>query len=99
MSQPLDQATEFLRSLLQLPEVVAELRREVQHLRTELASFQRSLPPHLTSVSEAARQLGVSQKTVRRKIATGELASLRLGTAVRVDLGSIRRAVETGATL
>lgn len=49
------------------------------------------------SVPEAARELGVSTRTMRRRIAAGEIPVVRVGRAIRVDLAEMRRAQE-GAT-
>ena len=47
------------------------------------------LPPQLVSIREAASVLGCSTATVRRKLGNGELASVRLGHTVRVDLSKL----------
>ncbi len=48
----------------------------------------------LLTVRETAARLGVSEDTVRRRIANGELPAVRLGgrgSSVRVDEGELRR--------
>jgi excisionase family DNA binding protein len=57
-----------------------------QRIEALTATVERLTPPTLVSVAQAARQLGVSQKTVRRRIADGKLPSVKVGRAVRVDL-------------
>lgn len=47
----------------------------------------------LLSVSEVAERLGVSRRTVERKIATGEIPALQLGgkhSPIRVDAAELR---------
>jgi excisionase family DNA binding protein len=57
-----------------------------QRIEALTAAVERLTPPKLVSVSQAACQLGVSQKTVRRRIADGKLPCVKVGRAVRVDL-------------
>jgi excisionase family DNA binding protein len=75
-----------LAQLLQLPVEVQALRAEVVRLRATLEQLRRSLPPALLSVGDAARSLGISEVTVRRMIRRGELAHVRIGRSVKVDL-------------
>ena len=53
------------------------VRAELQRLRTE-----RSAAP--VTMREAARRLGVSLRTVERRVRAGELQAKRTGRAVRV---------------
>lgn len=51
--------------------------------------------PFLT-VAETAAQLGVSEKTIRRRIASGELQAVQLGrpgAAIRIDAAELERFV------
>lgn len=48
-------------------------------------------------VSEAAAALGVSVRTLRRRIKAGEMPVVRVGRAVRVDLAELRRTQEETA--
>jgi excisionase family DNA binding protein len=50
--------------------------------------------PDAYKVDQAARQLGLSAREVRRRIDAGELASVRVGRAVRIP----RAAIETFLT-
>lgn len=63
-------------TLDEIAEHLARLTRAVEALR----------PTVLVSVNEAARRLGVTSKTVRRRIRDGKLPVKRIGRAVRVDL-------------
>ena len=51
------------------------------------------------TVPEAARELGVSTRTLRRRIKAGEMPVVRVGRAVRVDLAELRRSQEETATV
>lgn len=59
-------------------------------LVSEVRDLRRSIPSQLVNVPTAAKQLGVSEKTIRRKIRSGEIPSRRIGRAVRVDLTKLR---------
>jgi excisionase family DNA binding protein len=63
-------------------------RLELQHAPEGLAA-QESGPPQpgerFLSVAEVSKKLGVSQKTVRRKIASGDWPAHRVGKLVRVN--------------
>lgn len=48
------------------------------------------LTERLVSIAEAAQHLHVSPKTVRRRIADGELAAYRVGRLVRLDAEQVR---------
>jgi excisionase family DNA binding protein len=47
------------------------------------------MTPVLISISEVAVRLSVSEKTVRRLIARGELPAVRIGALIRVPVESI----------
>jgi excisionase family DNA binding protein len=49
------------------------------------------------TVPEAARDLGISTRTLRRRIKAGEIPIVRVGRAVRVDLAELRRTQEETA--
>ena len=66
--------------------VLAELRE----LRAELAALRASQSPRLVSPSEAAKLLGISIATCRRRIADQTLPSRHLGRRVLVDLANVR---------
>lgn len=45
----------------------------------------------LLTIAEAARRLSVSQKTIRRRITSHEIAVIRIGRAVRIHPKEIQR--------
>jgi excisionase family DNA binding protein len=71
---------------------VAPLADEIRELRSEVAALRAVSPPRYGTVKDAARILGVSDQTVRRKVDLGEIPSTRVGRAVRVDLAALRPA-------
>ncbi len=62
--------------------------------RAEALMKEHTPQPDAYKVDQAARQLGLSAREVRRRIDAGELASVRVGRAVRVP----RTAIETFLT-
>lgn len=46
--------------------------------------------PQLMSLAETAEMLGVSAKTLRRRIADGTIHGYRVGRLIRVDLNEVR---------
>lgn len=66
------------------------LRAEVSRLATQVEAMRRALPPALVPVREAAQALGVSEATVRRRIRDGDIATVRIGRSVRIDLAALR---------
>jgi excisionase family DNA binding protein len=58
--------------------------------QSEVRELRRALPTQLVDVPTAARLAGVSEKTIRRKIRSGEIPSRRIGRAVRVDPTKLR---------
>lgn len=71
--------------------VLAELRE----VRAELEALRRALPPQLVSMADAAKHLGLSLATVRRRVRDGTLPSRRIGRNVRVDLSAAHPMTET----
>ena len=69
---------------------VDPLASELRAVRQELALLRSTLPPALVDVATASERLGVSPATVRRRVADGSLASVRVGRSVRIDLGRVR---------
>lgn len=69
---------------------VAPFRQDVRRLTEELTSLRHALPPTLLTVVEAAKALGVSVATVRRRVKDGSLPLRRVGRLIRVDLGGLR---------
>jgi excisionase family DNA binding protein len=65
-------------------EIRAEIRAVV---REELRAARGAGPstPALLSVADAAKRLGVHQRTIRRRIKSGELPAVRVGRCVRID--------------
>jgi excisionase family DNA binding protein len=55
-----------------------------QAVRGALRDLGTSEP--LATVSDAARRLGLSPRTIRRRIKGGEIPCVRVGRSVRVDL-------------
>lgn len=72
-------------ALLDVPQQLAELRAEIVALRAAVEQSRRMVP-----AVEAARELGISERTVRRWIADGKIAVVRMGRTLRVDLESVR---------
>ncbi len=52
------------------------------------------LRPRLVSIEDGGRYLGVSAKTLRRWVADGRLATVRLGRRVLVELAALDHLVE-----
>lgn len=59
-------------------------------LADTVEALRRALPTDLATPAEAARELGVSTKTVRRRLKDGSLPSRRVGKSVRVDMTAVR---------
>lgn len=68
---------------------VAPLRAEIERLRADVAALRRSQPAALATPAEAARALGVSLSTVRRRVRDGSLPVRRVGRSVRIDLAAM----------
>ena len=79
-----------LAALTELPETVADLRRDVARLLAAMARVENRLPSPLANVQQAATALGCSVPTIRRKVKAGEIPSMRIGRAVRIDLSKLR---------
>lgn len=56
-------------------------------------------PPRLVSVSDAARALAVSSRSVWRWIAMGELTTVKFGRAVRIPYEQVERLAREGVPL
>lgn len=70
--------------------VAAAVRRELAPLQEAVAALATRLPARLLTVEEAAKELGVHKETVRRRVRSGELASRRVGRAIRIDIDASR---------
>ena len=70
------------------------LRSDLQRVTAELAAMRQALPPALLPLKEAARRMGVSEKTARRRVRAGEWPARRDGRKVLVDLSALRPMTE-----
>lgn len=70
--------------------VRAELGPELDRLCAEVETLRGALPPLLVPVDVAGERLGVSARTVTRRIRSGEIPVKRIGRRVLVDLGGLR---------
>ena len=70
------------------------LRSDLQRVAAELAAMRQALPPALLPLKEAARRMGVSEKTARRRVRAGEWPARRDGRKVLVDLSALRPMTE-----
>jgi excisionase family DNA binding protein len=73
---------------------VAPLRGEIDQLRAEVAALraaleQRAEPKVYVSPGEAAERLGVTTRTIRRRIKDGQLPTVRLGRIVRIPVAAL----------
>lgn len=58
------------------------------------ARSKKSMPSgHLVPLATAADDLGVSVKTIRRRIADGSVRGYRIGRLIRIDLDETRAAL------
>ena len=73
---------------------IAPLRQDIARLMAGFEALLAASPPVLVNVPEAARRLGVSPVTIRRRIRDGRLPVVRVGRAVRVDLSGVRAPAE-----
>jgi excisionase family DNA binding protein len=69
-------------ALADLPRVVAELQARIETLEGRLTVAERR--PY--SVAEAAAALGVSEKTIRRRVTDGGLKVVRTGSRIAIYL-------------
>lgn len=69
----------------QVSPVLVELRR----MTAEIEALRRALPAQLVTMAEAAKRLGVSLATVRRRVKDGTLPVQRIGRAPRIDLAAL----------
>jgi excisionase family DNA binding protein len=79
-----------LAALLALPGHVAELLAELHALRAELAEVRRALPASLGSMEQAAELTGLSGRTIRRRVRTGEIPARRVGRRILIDLAALK---------
>lgn len=64
----------------------APLHQRLDRMEAEIVELRRSQPPQLVSVRDAAKALGVSLPTARRRVKAGEWPVRRDGRRVLVDL-------------
>src|SRR5262249_38918793 len=69
---------------------LAPLCAQVGRLTSEVEALRKALPPALVTMTEAARLLGLSLSTVRRRVREGILPSCTVGRSVRVDLSGLK---------
>jgi excisionase family DNA binding protein len=55
------------------------------------ATTTTQLPPLLVRVNEAARLLGLGRSTIYQLVESGELPSVRIGTARRIPLAALEQ--------
>jgi excisionase family DNA binding protein len=75
---------EMLESILTLPTEISAMRDEVREIRSLLLA--RDKAPKLFTIADAARQLGISVSSVRRRVQDGTLKHRRIGRSVRVEV-------------
>jgi len=68
------------------PSALDALFAEVRALREEISAVRIAPQPEWVTIPEAARQLGVSPDTIRRRIRTGELKARGRGKTRQVRL-------------
>lgn len=81
---------ERLAALLELPSRMAEVEARLAEVRAAVEAVQTKLPPALATSAQAAQALGVSVATVRRRVRDGQLPTVRVGRALRIDLSALR---------
>ncbi len=84
----------LLAAFAESPRILDAVTRRLDELGAKVDAIAHRLPPALASVSEAARRLGLSIPTVRRRIKAGELPTVKIGARVLVDLSAIKPVVE-----
>jgi excisionase family DNA binding protein len=81
-----------------LDEIRAAVTDAVRPLREQLDRLVQRDAERGVTVAEAATRLGVSERTVQRRIADGTLASVRIGGVRRVLVDDLLRS-DRGGTL
>jgi excisionase family DNA binding protein len=67
----------------------ALLERALEPLRGELARLRAQIEAEGVSIPQAAKRLGICERTVKRRIKDGTLPSTRVGGARRVLLAPV----------
>lgn len=65
-------------------ELIQQMQDKINYLELEIQALKKKTPTQWFSVKESALALAVSEKTIRRKVASGELVSRRVGSRVLV---------------
>src|SRR5262245_29680826 len=71
-------------------ELIVRLEAQVSALTGAVRGLEERLPARLVSVEEAAEHLSISVQTVRRWCKAGQLAYVRRGRELRIDLTKVR---------
>lgn len=69
---------------------LAPVRVEIERLAAEVIELRHTLPPMLVPLREAARRMGVSYATARRRVDAREWPARRDGGRILIDLGGLR---------
>jgi len=81
----------FARDLREAVEdAVAPLRDTLRDQAMQLKALTAAMPPAMGSKKDAARILGISERSVSRAIERGEIQARRVGGRIVVDLASLR---------
>jgi excisionase family DNA binding protein len=80
----------LISALGEIPGSLAAVERRLRDLASAVNDLEARLPPQLVTVRDASKTLGCSVATIRRKVAQGELPSVRIGRTVRLDLSKVR---------
>lgn len=82
---------------MSIEQIVADVvKAEITHVRAEmrqiviaLEQLGLRLPPQLVDVPTAAKTLGVSVSTVRRRVKDGSRRATRVGSLIKIDLTAL----------
>jgi excisionase family DNA binding protein len=75
-------------------ELIVRLEAQVTALTGAVRGLEERLPSRLVSVEEAAEHLSISVQTVRRWCKAGQLAYVRRGRELRIDLTKVRAVMD-----
>jgi len=68
---------------------LAPVHEGMRRISSELEALRRALPPSLLPLREAAKRMGVSYATARRRAKNGEWPTRRDGGRLLVDVGAL----------
>jgi excisionase family DNA binding protein len=68
---------------------IDELATQIATLTTEVRALRSQLPAQLVDLEQAAQHLGVSERTLRRMVATGRVPFRRVGRGLRFNLADL----------